>query len=63
MAGYIYSMVDDDNYEFHVGEEDLGKAIRASNGSRRVIMLQLDGDELEAAIWGLENYNKRSSNA
>lgn len=59
MAGYIYSLIHDENTEFHVGEPKIAEKINRLNGYRRMVTLQLDGDEMDAALWGLDNYNKR----
>jgi hypothetical protein len=46
------------DYEFHIDTPNVAEWIRAANDYGRVITLQLDGDELDAALWGLENYQK-----
>jgi len=58
MAGYTIDHQNDCEMEFHVNEPFLGERIRRANGNKRVITLQLDGDELDAALWGLEHYRK-----
>lgn len=57
MAGYVLTNA---GYapEFHIGAHDLSGWIRSTPGTGKVITLQLDGDELDAALWGLENYRK-----
>ncbi len=64
MAGYVI-LPDNPNAEvqFHIGTPNLGQNIRrmaSMDGRRsgRVITFQLDCDELDAALWGLENYVK-----
>lgn len=62
MAGYVLNTPD--GYgprEFHIDERDLTHEITALTVMRgqRVVTLQLDGDELDAALWGLDNYKKR----
>jgi hypothetical protein len=57
MAGYVYNLIGDENDEFHFGP-GVGDKIRETNKNRRVLILQLDGDELDAALWGLDNYQK-----
>lgn len=63
MAGYVYNIIGDENDEFHVGDPDVSAKIRETNKNRRVLILQLDGDELDAALWGLDNYKKGIHNA
>ncbi len=60
MVGYTTNFHTKEEIEFHVGTPDLATKIRSAqfNPDTRVITLQLDGDELEAALWGLENYQK-----
>lgn len=61
MAVYVYNLIGDENDEFHIGDPDVAKKIKEINKHRRVLILQLDGDELDAALWGLENYQKGES--
>lgn len=42
---------------FHIGDPDIVSHILRAADSR-VITLQLDCDELSAALWGLANYQK-----
>jgi hypothetical protein len=58
MAGYTVNRVVGGNYQFHIGTKNVAERIRQANNNARVITLQLDGDELDAALWGLENYTK-----
>ena len=57
MAGYLLNS--NESYCFHIDTPNVANLIlKNAQGSGRVITLQLDGDELAAALWGLENYNK-----
>lgn len=58
-AGQIYDHVA--LADFHIDTPEVVSHIRTANGNRRVIMVQLDGDELDALLWGLENYSKVKS--
>jgi hypothetical protein len=58
LAGYILNTKTGDAKEFHIHEEELDLKIRLGSTSPRVAILQLDGDELKAVIWGLKNYRK-----
>ena len=58
MAGFTALRSELGAFEFHIDNKNLAKRIRRANDNARVIVLQLDGDELDAALWGLENYNK-----
>lgn len=58
MAGYTDNKVLKNKFEFHIDTPRVAERIRNANGNARVITLQLDGDELDAALWGLENYKK-----
>lgn len=60
MAGYTDNRVIGGVYEFHIETPNVGERIRQANNNRLVIALRLDGDELDAALWGLENYTKGS---
>jgi hypothetical protein len=57
MAGFVI-LPDDMDIQFHIDTPDVAAHIRMATNGRRVVDLQLDGDELEAALWGLENYKK-----
>lgn len=59
MAGFTSNDVVGGEYEFHVDTPNVAERIRQAANGRRIITLQLDGDELEAALWGLENYRQR----
>jgi hypothetical protein len=66
MACFTYNGSTHKEYQFHIGDENIAEKIREANkrptGKRtQVITLQLDGDELDAALWGLENYKKGNS--
>jgi hypothetical protein len=58
MAGFTSNEVEGGVTEFHIGEPQLIERIRLVTLGKRVITLQLDGDELDAALWGLENFKK-----
>jgi hypothetical protein len=58
MAGITDNLVTNETYTFHIDTPNVGERIRQANNNKRVIWLQLDGDELDAAIWGLEHYKK-----
>jgi hypothetical protein len=59
MAGYVKIKTNEDTWTgFHIGDKDLAHKIRNASESRVVITLQLDCDELDAALWGFENYKK-----
>ncbi len=58
MAGFTSNLVVGGDFQFHTDTPNVAERIRQANNNRRVITLQLDGDELEAALWGLENYNE-----
>lgn len=62
MAGYTIDWENDCELEFHIGEEFLSERIRKASSMKPVITMQLDGDELDAALWGLENYRKEVHN-
>lgn len=57
MAGFTYNKLTGRDFEFHIDTPNVAEKIREANQSR-VITMQLDGDELDAALWGLENYVK-----
>lgn len=56
MAGFTAMDSPDGPFQFHIENRELARRIRKANDNKRVITLQLDGDELDAALWGLENY-------
>lgn len=58
MAGFTSNEVVGGDYCFHIDTPNVGERIRQANNMSRVITLQLDGDELDAALWGLANYTK-----
>lgn len=65
MAGFTYNGSTHKEYQFHIGDSNIAHNIREANkrptGKKtHVITLQLDGDELDAALWGLENYQKNA---
>ncbi len=60
MAGYVINPKDDSIplLAFHTDTPNVSEKIKYSTDGKRVITLQLDCDELDAALWGLENYRK-----
>lgn len=58
MAGYTTNKITGEEYQFHIDTTNVAERIRQANNMSRVITLQLDGDELDAALWGLEHYKK-----
>lgn len=58
MAGFVLQTTDGTEFSFHIGERDLKERVLEASKSKRVVKLQVDGDELEAALWGLENFVK-----
>lgn len=61
MTGYMMlkpETVLGDSYQFHIGEDNLAQNLYEANRKMRVMVLQLDCDELEAALWGLEQWHK-----
>lgn len=58
MAGFTDNKVVGGDYSFHIDTPNVAERIRHANNMSPVITLQLDGDELDAALWGLENYTK-----
>lgn len=59
MAGFTaFTKPPGREYQFHIDTPNVAERIRQANNNARVIMMQLDGDELDAALWGLENYKK-----
>ncbi len=63
MAGYTENKVNGGGtVQFHIDMPNVAEQIRKANIYDRVITLQLDGDELDAALWGLENYKKGVNN-
>ena len=61
MARFTNTSAVGERFEFHTDTPNVAERIRQENRNRRVITLQLDGDELDAALWGLANYNKQKS--
>jgi hypothetical protein len=63
MAGYYIDgcHLDDTPQElvgaFHIDHGDSAQRIRAFTRGP-VLTLQVDGDELDAVLWGLQNYKK-----
>lgn len=57
MAGYVVNGPGK-HVPFRIGTPDLAKKIMDSSESKKVVLLQLDCDELDAALWGLENARK-----
>jgi hypothetical protein len=58
MAGFTNNKVVGGDYQFHIDTPNVAERIRQANNNALVITLQLDGDELDAALWGLDNYKK-----
>lgn len=68
MAGFLYKLnVGDDmldyagETEFHINDRDVEAKLRQAIADRfnhRVVTFQVDGDELDAVIWGIANYKK-----
>lgn len=58
MAGFTNNRVVGGDYSFHIDTPNVAERIRQANNNARVVVLQLDGDELDAALWGLEHYRK-----
>lgn len=58
MAGFTNNKVTEGMYKFHIDTENVAERIRQANDNSYAITLHLDGDELDAALWGLENYKK-----
>lgn len=56
MAGFVIHENGNASSAFHIGTPHQDIINTAQH--RRVITLQLDGDELAAALWGLEHYVK-----
>lgn len=62
MAGYLLSASDEGGYVvvgFNCDEKNLSSKLRLANGNRRVMTIQVDCDDLDAVLWGLDNYNKQ----
>lgn len=53
MAGYLMNAIDGGGIEFHIGHKDLRQELARANNHRRVMTLQLDGDELEVVLTAL----------
>lgn len=58
MAGYVENKVSGGQYQFHIDTQNVAERIVQVSNKARVITMQLDGDELAAALWGFENYKK-----
>lgn len=58
MAGFVVTNEPETSYQFHIDTLNVAERIRLATNKARVITLQLDGDELDAALWGLENFKK-----
>jgi len=58
MAGYVVSSETHSEIPFNLGDPNIVSTIVTRSDDRRVITLQLDGDELAAALWGLKEYRK-----
>jgi hypothetical protein len=59
MAGYVINTPDGYGHrEFHIDERDLTYELTKLLRGGRVMTLQVDGDELDAVLWGLDNYKK-----
>lgn len=61
MAGYVFNSpihAAGQDYRFSITDENLAHKLHEFNHKQRVMSLQLDGDELDAALWGLEQYHK-----
>jgi len=56
MAGFV--TVDDKEREFHINNSNSRSEWFKILGSKRVVTVQVDGDELDALIWGLAHYRK-----
>lgn len=65
MAGYLlcsdttFQETYTDKVVFHIG--DVARLQLVRHVASRVALMQLDGDELDAALWGLDNYQKGAS--
>jgi len=57
MAGFV-QMPAGGVYQFHIDTPNVAERIRDAGENRRVLSLQLDGDELDAALWGIQNFQK-----
>lgn len=59
MAGFVNTdEVSGDSYQFHIDTPNVVERIRHASKYARVLTMQLDGDELDAALWGIANYKK-----
>ncbi len=62
MAGFVLDNTSESGASvecpFHIDTHTVRERILEYARDKRVIILQLDGDELEASLWGLENYKK-----
>lgn len=57
MAGYV-KLSEDNWLEFHIGAPRSASKWHQSLGNTRVITIQIDGDELDAVLFGLAVYRK-----
>ncbi len=57
MAGYVINP-EIGYVEFHTDTPNVVEKIKQASMQSRVVTMQLDCDELDAALWGLENYRK-----
>ncbi len=58
MAGFITNKKLGGNFQFHIDTPNVIERIHYANNNEQFVTMQLDGDELDAALWGLENYRK-----
>ncbi len=58
MAGYADTGNSGGLFRFSIDTECLGDKLRAATKNTRVINFQVDGDELDAVLWGLQNFQK-----
>ena len=59
MTGYVFNTPPGHGpREFHIEERDLTYSIRRVMRDEKVLYMQVDGDELDAVLWGLDNYVK-----
>jgi hypothetical protein len=57
MAGFILNQGAGE-LEFHIGSPEDVERIKEAVSNKRVVTFQVDGDELDAVIWGITNYGK-----
>ncbi len=60
MAGYTRLKKTDAWHIFRILDPDVANKIREANNNNPDIVLELNGDELDAALWGIENYHKKA---